>query len=321
MDKSKYLKRIFSEYWKYLALNAACKLNLFDCLAEKPKNSSEISEELSLNNEYLVLLLNALTEEGFLQKSGEKYIINETSDLLTEDNPESLKYACMNWADEHMDSWQELDYSIKSGKPAFNNIFGDNFFNYLSKDEKKLEKYHKAMNEYARDDYRDIGIKTDFSMYASVMDVGGGYGALINRIKKSYPRIKCYLFDLPLVVKNAGASKVTKIAGDFFHSIPKIADALILSRVLHDWDDDKCNLILSNCAKAMDKNSDLYIIENCKAKNDHSLSLLSINQKLLCNGFERSFVDHKTLVEGKGFVFEQKIKLNDLQTILKFKKL
>jgi hypothetical protein len=45
------------------------------------------------------------------------------SEFLTENNPESLKYACLNWSDEHSIAWQHLDFSIKTGKSSFEEIY------------------------------------------------------------------------------------------------------------------------------------------------------------------------------------------------------
>jgi len=36
-----------------------------------------------------------------------------------------------------------------------------------------------------------------------------------------------------------------------FEKIPEGADYYIMSNILHDWDDDKCNIILKNCYNSM----------------------------------------------------------------------
>ena len=54
------LKSFFTEHWKYMAVNAACKLNLFDFIASKPVNSRQIAHEMELNLIALQSLLNAL---------------------------------------------------------------------------------------------------------------------------------------------------------------------------------------------------------------------------------------------------------------------
>jgi DNA-binding HxlR family transcriptional regulator len=116
------LKNMFTEHWKYLAVNSACKLNLFDALIT-PKSTDELNNELNLDRKNLANLLQALEQNGFLKIVDNQFVINEKSVMLTESHPDSLKHACMNWADEHLTAWQNLDYSIKTGKSAFENLY------------------------------------------------------------------------------------------------------------------------------------------------------------------------------------------------------
>jgi hypothetical protein len=313
------LKNIFTEHWKYLAVNTACKLGLFDTL-EVPKTTKELFKELNLNENNLSLLLQALCSTDFLKCADNKFCLTEKSALLTENHPESLKYACMNWAGEHLTVWQNLDYSIKTGKSTFENIYNDNFFDYLNKHPEKLDNYHKAMFEYARDDYKTLPDLVDFSKHKSIIDVGGGYGAIINAIKEKYPQIECYLFDLPKVIENIKTTNIQKISGNFFESIPQIAEAIILPRVLHDWDDEKAIAILQNCYNALPSNGTLYVIENCADKIDIDLSLLSLNMIVMCESYERTSQKYISLAQKMRFKIKSEIKLNELQTILIFVK-
>lgn len=44
------------------------------------------------------------------------------------------------------------------------------------------------------------------------------------------------------------------IPGSFFDSVPTGGDVYMLSRILHDWPDEKAKLILDNCRKAIRDN-------------------------------------------------------------------
>lgn len=319
METKQELKSLFTEHWKYLAVNAACKLNLFDAL-EIPKTANELAIELELNEKNLANLLQALCNNGFLICRDEKISLTEKSALLTEKHSETLKYACMNWSGEHLTAWQNLDYSIKTGKSAFENLYQSNFFDYLDKHHEKLDNYHKAMFEYARDDYKHLPELVDFVVHKSVLDCGGGYGAAINTIKEKFPQIDCYLFDLPKVVEKAQVKNIQKIGGSFFNEIPQVAEAIILSRVLHDWEDEKASSILKNCYAALPQGGTLYVIENCADKINIDLSLLSLNMAVMCQSFERTFAEYIDLVQSARFMFHKDIKLNELQTILIFEK-
>jgi tRNA A58 N-methylase Trm61 len=109
----------------------------------------------------------------------------------------------------------------------------------------------------------------DFSMFKTVVDVGGASGNMLAAILARHPEPQGLLFDRPHVVvdaeqllKDNGVSdRVTVEAGDFFRSVPSGGDAYILSHILHDWNDDQCLTILGHCRKAMKPDGRLLIVE------------------------------------------------------------
>lgn len=313
------LKSFFTEHWIYMAVSTACKLNLFDNLQEA-KTANHLATELSLNEEKLLLLLNALYNAYYLDKKDDYFKVNSFSEFLTENNPESLKYACLNWSGEHLTAWQSLDFSIKTGKSSFEEIYNKPFFDFLNDNPEKLHAYQKAMYQYAKDDYKTLPDVIDFSKHKSVMDVGGGYGAVLENIKNKNPNLDCILFDLPKVIDKVTVPNFKKISGSFFDKIPNQTEAIILSRVLHDWNDVKANLILKKCFEALSNNATLYVIENCSDKVKIDLSLLSLNMTAMCESNERTSAQYILLCENAGFQFHSETKLNELQTILIFKK-
>ena len=57
------------------------------------------------------------------------------------------------------------------------------------------------------------------------------------------------------------AERCTLVPGDFFASVPSGGDAYLLSRVIHDWDDDDGRRILATCRAAMDDRATLLLVE------------------------------------------------------------
>jgi hypothetical protein len=319
MEIKSKLKSFFTEHWTYMAVSTACKLNLFDHLQEQ-KTVKQLAKELSLNEEKLFLLLNALYKSGFLDLNADYYKVNLMSEVLTDNHTESLKYACLNWSTEHLTAWQNLDFSIKTGKSSFENIYGLPFFDFLNDNPEKLHAYHKAMYQYAKDDYKTLPDVIDFRKHQSIMDVGGGYGAVLESIKAKNTNIECILFDLPKVIEKVTIPEIQKIGGTFFERIQSQSEAIVLSRVLHDWSDKKAIVILRNCYEALPSNGTLYVIENCTDKLKIDLSLLSLNMTAMCESYERTTSEYVSLCEIAGFNFEHVLNLNELQTILIFKK-
>jgi hypothetical protein len=320
METKQELKAMFTEHWKYMAVSTACKLSVFDHIPCEGINRINLCEILNLNPEKFDLLVESLIEMDFVKNDASILYLTEKSELLTDESPDSLKYACINWSGVHLDAWQNLEYTIKTGQPSFNKLHGMGFFDYLIQNPDELHKYHLAMNEYARDDYKNLPEIIDFSGHKTIVDVGGGYGALVHIIKKSYPGINCVLFDLPEVLRNVETQQITKISGSFFDGLPNEGDAIILSRVIHDWNDESAKTIINNCYNALPIGGKVYLIENCTDKAECDFSLLSLNMSVMCDSFERTSDQYKRLFSQNEFSFQGEIKLNQLQTILIFEK-
>ena len=313
------LKSMFTEHWKYLAVNAACELELFDRIFEGQNSLNKLIQSNSWDSKSLSNLLEFLLLDGYLNKVQEQNIaLTDKSNLLRKNNPEGLYYACLNWSGEHLISWQNLKHTIVTGDSSFEYIYKKPYFEYLNNEPTKLIDYHKAMFEYAIDDYKELPNIVDFSRHSSIMDVGGGFGAAISIIQNNNKNISCFLFDLEEVINHSPSSSVEKIGGDFFNEIPKCSEAIILSRVLHDWNNEKSKVILSNCKSALPMNGTLYVIENCTDKVPTNLSLLSLNMAAMCQSFERNSKEYISLCESCGFKFKESRQLNELQTILIF---
>lgn len=319
-DYSRDLMNLFTGYWSYLAVATACKVSLFDDIQSGYNSVNELLVLRGYDSRVLQPLLQALEDAGLIDRTEDRISLTKKGDLLTENAPQSLKYACTQWAAEHMRAWQSLEYTLKTGNAAFEKIYGQPFFDYISNSAERLESYHKAMFAYAERDYKDICKAVDFSGYDSIMDVGGSYGAAISTISQSFPNKKCYLFDLPEVAEKAKLQNVITIGGNFFESIPGLAQTMLLCRVLHDWNDEEAMTILRNCYRGLPSGGILYVIENCSDLINDNLALLSLNMAVVCHSFERTSLQYKELAERGGFSFIRTIRLNALQTIIEFRK-
>nr|BAK00281.1 predicted protein [Hordeum vulgare subsp. vulgare] len=98
---------------------------------------------------------------------------------------------------------------------------------------------------------RDSRARDVFRGVRSMVDVGGGTGAIAKAIATAFPQVECSVLDLPHVAAEAPADgEVRFIAGDMFDYIPP-ADAVLLKSVMHDWRDDECVKILRRCKEAI----------------------------------------------------------------------
>lgn len=314
------LKNIFTSYWEYLALKTACKKNIFDLILSGKNTIQDISISGNFNKPVLIDLITALEQADTLKIIDNKISLTKKGEILTENNINSLKYACIHWGEEHMTAWQNLEYTLTTGQQAFKYIYNKSFFDYLSDDENKIKNYHKAMNEYARDDYQNICKKHDFSIHKSITDIGGSLGALIKIISKNNPNLKCYLFDKPEVVNLIKNDTIRTVKGNFFVSIPNISEAIIMSRIIHDWNNEKAQIILQNIYKALPENGILYLVENLTDKIEDKAALLSLNMHLITESYERSLLEYKSLLAKCNFTFTEFKNINKFQYLIIAKK-
>lgn len=317
MNPRSEIKQTLTAWWEYMAIRAACQLDLFDLIKSGLTSAEEIAERIPAKPELIKTLLDGLKITGYLRHKNGEWDLSEKGILLTESHPESMKQAAILWGDEHINAWQGLAETIKTGEPAFEQLFGMAFFDYLADHPDKLINYHLAMEEYAREDYRELGRLFDFSRHQTLIDVGGGTGALLRSLRQNCPETNLVLFDLPEVIKISGdLGTIRSTGGNFFTEIPAVADGIFLSRVLHDWDDERVLAILRNCHVSLPAEGKLYILENHSDRLDNQAALLSLNMAVICKSHERTAAQYRSLLDQAGFQFYSEIQINSLQWMI-----
>jgi hypothetical protein len=151
----------------------------------------------------------------------------------------------------------------------------------------------------------------DFSVFESVVDVGGATGNMLAAILSHHASPRGVLFDMPHVVGDAPAllrqrgveGRVTIEAGDFFKSVPAGGDAYLLSHVIHDWNEDQCLTILGHCRKAMKPDGRLLLVEMVLPAGDtpHPGKILDMVMLVVPGGQERTEGEYKLLLAKAGF--------------------
>lgn len=310
------LKNTFTSYWEFLTLRTACQLNVFDFVGKGSNTFELLLKQTKSHKKTFEKLLIALIDLETIFLKNKQYYLTKKGLLLTENHPESMKQACILWGNEHLSAWQNLKYTIQTGKPVFENLYELPFFDYLKYNQPKLFNYHRAMEMYAKDDYKYIFKVIDFSQFNTIADIGGGLGVLINVIDDFVDNKTLFLLELKEVIDLIVDKKKTinYIKGDFFKPFNFSTDIIFLSRILHDWNDEKCATILNNCYISLNKNGKLLILEILQ--DEVSANLLSLNMMLITNSFERTYNQYKVLLLKNNFKIIDRKKLNNLQTVL-----
>src|SRR5690348_15057563 len=136
MDKISHdqqLARMLTSHWITQGLYAAAKLGLPDLLAKGPKNVSELAAATSTNPDALSRLLRAVSSNGvFAEGEPKDFALTPLAELLRSDVPGSQRALALMLGEEQHKSWGEILYSLQTGKPAFDQVFGKPIFDYLS---------------------------------------------------------------------------------------------------------------------------------------------------------------------------------------------
>ncbi|KAL2328166.1 hypothetical protein Fmac_021593 [Flemingia macrophylla] len=148
-----------------------------------------------------------------------------------------------------------------------------------------------------------------FKGLESLVDVGGGTGTTAKVIAKSFPQLKCIVFDLPHVVANLqGTKNFEYVSGDMFEAIPS-ADCIMLKNVLQDWNKEESIKILDKCKQAIPSHGKVVIIEIVMEHKPEDETAIGGEQYLLFDmimmtfvtGKERSEKEWANLILSSGF--------------------
>ncbi|KAM6140650.1 putative bifunctional dTTP/UTP pyrophosphatase/methyltransferase protein isoform 3-T3 [Pterocles gutturalis] len=157
----------------------------------------------------------------------------------------------------------------------------------------------------------------------------GCTGALAHELVQIYPNLKVTVFDLPEVIANISyfqpsgqhTAPVTFVPGDFFKDKLPEADLYILSRVLHDWPDEKIHVLLSKISAVCKPGSALLVAEIVLDEQKTHPPRAVLQSLSMTEGKQRSGSEYKQLLEKYGFTDVQiKITGNFLDAVLSFKK-
>ncbi len=256
-------------------------------------------------------------------------IFTETKPCVFENTPLSqslmagrLKAAALMFHSEwHDRTWDNLLYSLQTGKAAFEKVHGRPPFDWFRENPEEAKTFHEANAFKAASTHRAIIETCDFSGIETITDVGGGLGSLLVAILEAHAHITGIVADVPEVVREARniiqhkqlANRMRAVECDFFKQVPGTSDAVLLSHVLHDWPDEACTKILKNCRNALSRQGRLFIVEAVLQPGNafSTAKLLDLEVLLMGGGRERSAQEFDSLLQSAGFHLSRIIQTND----------
>src|SRR5205823_657337 len=140
--------------------------------------------------------------------------------------------------------WQDLDYSIKTGKPAVDHLYGKAAFELFESSPELGALFNEAMTALSTMDSPAVVDAYSFDGIGSVCDVAGGHGLLLAKILEKMPTMRGTLYERDSVLAGATdgplksfGNRCSFVSGNMFESVPAGFDAYIMKHIIHDWPD------------------------------------------------------------------------------------
>ena len=306
----------------------AAKLGLADQLAAAPKSAAELAGPLQVHAQSLHRLMRGLASLGVLTEQPEqRFALTGLGEALKTGASGSARSCLLFFGSPWQRSaWDNVLYSVQTGKPGVDKAQGVTFFEYLAQHPEDASLFSDTMVGLYNHEPAAIAAAYDFSIFKTVVDVGGATGNMLATVLAHHAGPRGVLFDRPHVVKDAPAllgatgvgDRVTIESGDFFQSVPTGADAYILSHIIHDWSEDQCLAILSNVRKAMNPAGRLLIVEMVLPSDDtpHPGKMIDIAMLVLTGGQERTEAEYGSLLRKAGFRLARVVSTNSASSIV-----
>jgi hypothetical protein len=312
-SSSAELLRLTAAAWVARAIGVAAALGLADLLADGPRGVDELARASAADPPSLYRLLRALAGAGiFAEDDHGRFGLTPLADGLRSDAPGSVRALCaLRAAPWYWGAWGELAHSVRTGAPGFDRVHGTDLFTLLERHPAALALFGQAMGALSGTEAAAVLAAYDFAPAATIVDVGGGRGALLAAILGAHPAARGILFDRPATVAGAGAllqgagvgDRCAVVGGSFFEAVPAGGDLYVLKSVLHDWDDDRAAAILRTCRRAMGPAGRLLLIERVLPPGNAPSPgrWMDLNMLVAAGGRERTEAEYRSLLAGAGF--------------------
>lgn len=297
-------------------LATGVQLGVFEALQNGPKTLEELAEELKLQPVSCRRLLMALASLDLVACRNGVCENTELGRYCTSQAPVNLGAASNMRPFDHMCEY--LPDAVREYGPRWQQALGapaEDTFAALYADPVGLRHFADLMDGFSMPQGQLIAESFDFSGCQCIMDVAGGPGGQAIEIGLKHPHLRGIITDLePVCVVARERIEAKKLADRFIAKAadliegpyPSGADVILLGHILHDWSDDTCRKILTNCANALPTGGSLLISESVLASDFSGRNLANLKDMIMlianeAGARERSAEEYEALLDVTGF--------------------
>jgi hypothetical protein len=315
------LMQLATGYFTARAVYVAAKLGIADHLEGRERDADDLARATGAHAPSLYRLLRALAAAGVLEHTaGDRFALTAMGATLRTRAPDSARAGVlmfhhpMFWR-----SWEHLAYSVRTGRPALDHVFGMPVFEYLAATPDAAAAYDGGMTGLNKVINPPVVAACGFGRFDVIVDVAGGHGSFLAAILEAAPRARGILVDLAHVTdiarKNLAdrglGGRAEVLTGNIFEAVPAGGDAYVLKWILHDWDDASCAAILGNVRAAIRPGGRLLVVERVLPERPEAsaamraMMMADLLMLVHLSGRERTEREFRALLEASGFRLER----------------
>jgi hypothetical protein len=250
----------------YMAMQIAHTRGLFRLLEGKRLELAEICEALQLQPRTAQALLSAVTASGILELSEGRYgLTAEAEEYLLESSPSYWGPIIDLAVAGGVLSYEAMDRAISTGSPQ--SLPSD--FASFEEQVERARAFTRAMHSLSYGPGLRWAELVDLSGEVTLLDVGGGSGALSIGACLQWPLLRAIVLDLSPVCDVADEfvaqygleGRITTHRSDMWADAFPRADVHLYSNVLHDWPPEKGRLLVDKSFTALESGGRILLHE------------------------------------------------------------
>ncbi|MGN6378472.1 MAG: methyltransferase [Gaiellales bacterium] len=285
-------------------LRAVVTLRIGEHMAAGTTNADDLAAAARCDPGVLRRVLGHLADRGVFRRDGANgFALNEAAEGLKD--PGRRFDLDLNGIGGRMSgAWATLPEFLRTGRPAYHQAFGMPFWDDLDAHPDIGASFDALMGPAGHGTFDpQLPLKRGWDGVRSVVDVGGGTGAMLAAVLTAHAGMRGTLVDLPGTVarahatlKDAGvADRVTTAGQSFFEPLPGGHDLYLLRKVINDWPDAEARAILERCAEAAAPHGRVVVLGSV----DEQPSGLQI-EMVLVGGTDRTPAEFERLAGSAG---------------------
>jgi O-methyltransferase domain/Dimerisation domain len=310
-----HILQVGFSFWACKMLLSAVELELFTELAKHPLSRVELQGRLGLHPRSARDFFDALVATGFLARDGDTYQNTPATDLYLDKRKPTYVGGMLEMCNHRLyPFWSHLTEALRTGRPQNEARDGSlTLFEALYAEPARLKEFLRAMTGLSRGANEAIACKFPWNRYSTFADIGTAQGDLAVQIAAHNTHLQGIGFDLaeiaPIFEEYAEecgvAERLRFQPGDFFKDpFPKV-DVITMGHILHDWNLEMKEKLISKAYEALPDGGALIvyeaIIDDERRQNAFGL-LMSLNMLIETqDGFDYTGADCSGWMKKAGF--------------------